>query len=112
MQQLRDLLRNNLSRSLAALSPLDRLAAAWPVAAGHAIAERSSIQRLEGTVATAEVTDPAWLRQLREMTPQLRGDLSRVSGVTLTDILFLSPNPASYLPTKILGSPTRPPKKT
>lgn len=95
MQQLRDLLRSNLARSLSGLSPLDRLATAWPVAAGHAIAEHASIQRLEGTVAIAEVGDPGWLRQLREMTPQLRGDLSRISGINLTDILFVSPDAAA-----------------
>lgn len=95
MQQLRDLLRYNLARSLSALSPLDRLSTAWPVAAGHSIAERSSIVRLDGTVAIAEVRDPGWLRQLREMTPQLRGELARISGVPLTDILFLSPGAAS-----------------
>ena len=95
MQQLRDLLRNSVGRSLSALTPLDRLSTTWPVAAGHSIAERSAIVRLEGTVAIAEVPDPAWLSQLRQMTPQLRGELARISGIPLTDILFLSPAAAS-----------------
>ena len=91
MQALRDILRQNLRLSLDALSPLDRLATAWPVAAGHAIAAHSAITALENGVATAEVAQPQWLQQLRELTPQLRGDLQRVSGIPLTDILFVLP---------------------
>ena len=93
MHQMRDLLRSALRSSLGGLSPLDRLAAAWPVAAGHAIAERSAVTRLEGTVAMVEVGGAAWLAQLRRLTPQLRGDLAKVSGVALTDILFVPPGP-------------------
>ena len=92
MQHLRDLLRSSFRTSLGNLEPLDRLATAWPVAAGHAIAERSAVTRLEGTIAMVEVVGgEPWLRQLREMTPQLRGDLAKVSGITLTDILFVAP---------------------
>ncbi len=97
MQSLRDILRSSLRTSLGALTPLDRLAAAWPVAAGHAIAERSSVVRLEGTQAVIEVRDPVWLAELRANTPRLVTDLARVSGVTLTDILFFA---ATLNPTK------------
>ena len=94
MQSLRDILRGKLHTSLSALTPLDRLAAAWPVAAGHAIAERSTIVRLEnhaeGAKAIAEVRDAAWLPELRSNTPRLTADLAQVSGVPLTDILFFA----------------------
>ncbi len=106
VQQLRDLLRSSLGSSLAALTPLDRLATAWPVAAGHAIAERSSVVRLEGSVSYVEVGDAAWLPQLRELTPRLRADLARISGVTLTDILFVLPRSA----TRFSGSAAAPTK--
>ncbi len=93
MQHLRDLLRSSLRTSLAALLPLDRLAAAWPVVAGHAIAERSAVAAFDGSTAVVHVTgDRTWLAQLRSMTPQLRGDLAKVSGIPLTDILFLAPD--------------------
>ena len=99
MQSLRDILRANLRTSLHALTPLDRLAAAWPVAAGHAIAERSAIVRLEntanGTRAIAEVRDPTWLTELRANTPRLVADLARVSGVPLADILFFAAEPGT-----------------
>jgi len=88
MQTMRDLLRSALGVSLSALPPVERLAAAWPVAAGASIAGHSVVARLEGTVVTVEVADRAWLQQLRSMTPQLRGELSRIARVPLTDILF------------------------
>ncbi|GAA3756695.1 DUF721 domain-containing protein [Terriglobus aquaticus] len=95
MQSLRDILRSSLSTSLNALTPLDRLAAAWPVAAGHAIAERSTIVRLSGTQAGVEVRDAAWLPELRSNTPRLVADLARISGVPLTDILFFAETPGA-----------------
>ncbi|WP_419805695.1 DciA family protein [Terriglobus sp.] len=95
MQSLRDILRSSLRTSLAALTPFDRVTAAWPVAAGHAIAERSSIVRLDGTQAAAEVRDPAWLPELRANTPRLVADLARVSGVAVTDILFFAAEPGT-----------------
>ena len=105
MQQLRDLLRASLGNSLAALTPLDRLSTAWPVAAGHAIAERSSVLRLDGSIAYVEVGDAAWLPQLRELTPRLRADLARISGVRLTDILFVLPNSAARPSERAAGRP-------
>ncbi len=91
---MRDLLRSSLRKSLQSLGALDRVAMAWPVAAGHAIAERSSVAQLTGGVATVHVHgDAAWLDQLRRMTPQLRGDLCKISGIPVTDILFLAADP-------------------
>jgi len=91
MQAMRDLLRTSLGKSLEALSPLDRLATAWPVVAGHATAERTSIESLEDGVVTILVPDLAWRNQLENIVGQLRGDLSRISRVPVTDILFLLP---------------------
>lgn len=95
MQSLRDILRSSLRTSLNGLTPLDRLATAWPVAAGHAIAERSTVARLEGTQAAVQVNDAAWLSELRANTPQLVTDLGRISGVPLTDILFFAEGPGA-----------------
>ena len=93
MQSLRDILRSSLRSSLGALTPLDRIAAAWPVVAGHSIAERSTVVRLQGTQAAVEVLAFTWLPELRANTPRLVADLARVSGVTLTDILFFAATP-------------------
>lgn len=99
MQAMRDLLRSALAASLDALTPADRVSAAWPVAAGHAIASRSTVTAVQGTVAHVSVHDPAWLGQLRSMTPKLLADLAHVSRVPLTDILFTTPDaPAAPSP--------------
>ncbi len=95
MQAMRDLLRSSLARSLASLSPLDRLSAAWPVAAGHAIAERSNVAALDGGTVTVAVESVAWQSQLRAVAAQLRSDLARISHVPLTDILFVLPTSAN-----------------
>ncbi len=95
MQGIRDLLRGSLGRSLDALSPLDRLAAAWPVAAGHAIAQHSTVTALDCGTAVLTVPDPGWRQQLQSSAQQLQGELARVSRVPLTAILFLSPREAA-----------------
>ncbi len=111
MQAMRDLLRTSLAKSLAALGPLDRLAAAWPVAAGHAIAERTSVTALEETVATVTVPDAGWQRQLREDHDKLLAELSRVSRIPLTDILFLLPQTASASERKPPATRNRKPQR-
>ncbi len=91
MEAMRDLLRSSLAKSLERLSPLDRLSTAWPVVAGHAIAERSSVSSLEAGTVSVTVSDPGWQAQLRSVAPQLQNDLARVSRVPLTAILFVLP---------------------
>lgn len=88
MQSMRDVLRLSLAASLARHSPLDRLGAAWPVVAGHAVSERSAVTALDGTVVTVTAETQAWLQQLRAMRQQLLHDLARVSRVPVTDILL------------------------
>ena len=54
MEGMRDLLKNTLGQSLNALGDEDRLAAAWPVACGKAMAERGRVVGYEdGVVAGA-----------------------------------------------------------
>lgn len=91
MQVMQDVLRSALAASLSRLSPLDRLAAAWPVVAGHAIAERSAVTALADGVVTITAESSAWRHQLVVLRSQLCADLARVSRVPLTDILFILP---------------------
>ncbi len=86
---MREMLRSVLGRSLRALSAEDRLAAAWPVAAGHGIAGKSSVVSLDGPVLTVEVADAAWQSQLNSMRGALMHDLMRIARTDLTDILFV-----------------------
>ena len=62
MQNMRDLLRANLGRSLQTMPPLDRLASAWPVASGAALAGRASIFAYEDGVVDIEVAAQEWLQ--------------------------------------------------
>jgi predicted nucleic acid-binding Zn ribbon protein len=91
MQAMRQLLDTSLGKALEGLTELDRLSAAWPVAAGHAVAHRSAVTAFALGVATVTVPDMNWQRQLRSTAQQLRGDLARISRVPLTDILFVLP---------------------
>ncbi len=76
MEGMRDLLRGSLGRSLHGMRDEDKLAAAWPVACGKAMAERG------------EVADGAWLRQMMSMQGQLAGEMGRIAGVQVRGIHF------------------------
>jgi predicted nucleic acid-binding Zn ribbon protein len=107
MQAMRDILRTSLAKSLNALTPLDRLGAAWAVAAGHATASRTTVTAFhEGTV-TVTVPDTAWQRQLEMIHGQLRGDLASISRMPVTDILFVLPENATAPPRPAVPRPAR-----
>lgn len=88
MQRMRDLLRSTLSESLRAMTPEDRLAAAWPVACGRALAERGIVAGFVDGVLSVHVADPAWLSQMRSVASILQHDLARVAGVPVRAIHF------------------------
>jgi len=89
MQRMRDLLRGSLARSLRDLSPEDRLAAAWPVACGSALAGRGEVLHLDAEdVLHVRVAGPEWLRQFVAVRSQLTADLARISGVRFSGIHF------------------------
>ncbi len=88
MEGMRELLRGTLRRSLRAMAPLDRLAAAWPVACGRAMAERGEVTGYADGSAEICVADSAWLSQMLTMRSILQHDLARISGVPLTGIHF------------------------
>jgi hypothetical protein len=88
LENMRSMLRGTLGRSLDALSDEDRLAAAWPVACGHAMAAHGEIVGFfEGTV-TVQVSDPAWLSQMLSMRSILQNELARIAQVKVTAIHF------------------------
>ena len=62
MEGMRDLLRGSLGRSLKAMRPEDKLAAAWPVACGKAMAERGEVVGYVDGEVWIEVEDGTWLR--------------------------------------------------
>lgn len=89
MERMRDVLRHQLADSLGSSSEEDRVAAAWPVACGAAIAGHTRIHRLDGGVLHVGVDGAAWLAQMESIRPRLVAEVGRIAGVRLTDILFL-----------------------
>jgi predicted nucleic acid-binding Zn ribbon protein len=85
---MRDLLKGSLGRSLIALREEDRLAAAWPVACGKALAGRGIVVGYADGVVRVQVEDGAWLQQLRSMRGQLAGEMARIAGVRVSEIHF------------------------
>jgi hypothetical protein len=89
MQNMRDVLRTSLGRSLEGLSPLDRLAAAWPVAAGSALASRAEVVALdEQDILHMDVAGEQWMQPLLQMRSVLQHDLARIAHVRLHGIHF------------------------
>lgn len=88
MEGMRDLLRGSLGRSLKAMRPEDKLAAAWPVACGKAMAERGEIVGYVDGEVWIEVEDGMWLRQMMSMQGQLAGQMGRIAGVKVSRIHF------------------------
>lgn len=101
MQLLRDILKRSLAASLSTLTPADRLAAAWPVVAGHALAARVAVLDYRAGTLTLGVEDDAWRRQVESAARMLQAELAKVSGLPVTDILVVPmprPDPALARP--------------
>jgi hypothetical protein len=88
LEGMRDLLKGSLGRSLGGLRDEDRLAAAWLVACGRAMAGRGTVVGYADGVVRVEVEDGAWLRQLMSMRGQLAGEMARIAGVKVSEIHF------------------------
>jgi hypothetical protein len=88
MESMRELLRNSLGRSLRTIGEQDRLAVAWPVACGKAMADRGTVAEYADGVILIEVVDGAWLRQMMSMQRQLASEMGRIAGVPVRRIHF------------------------
>lgn len=66
----------------------DRLAAAWTVACGRAMAEHGEIVGFAEGVLSVEVVDAAWIEQMVSMRGQLAAEISRIAGVPVREIHF------------------------
>ena len=88
MDGMRVLLRNALGRSLEAMQEEDRLAAAWPVACGAAMATHGEVVGYANGLVRVEVTDAAWLQQMQSMSEVLRREVGKIAAVAVTGIHF------------------------
>ena len=88
LEGMRDLIRGSMGRSLQALTDEDKLAAAWPVACGKAMAERGAVVGYVDGVVLLQVTDEVWMRQMMSMRGQLAAEMARIAGVKVREIHF------------------------
>jgi Dna[CI] antecedent, DciA len=88
LEGMRELLKGSLRQTLGALPDEDKLAAAWPVACGKAMAERGTIVGYADGVVRIQVENRVWLRQLMSMRGQLAGEMARITGVRVSEIHF------------------------
>lgn len=88
MEGMRALLRGSLGRSLEGMREEDRLAAAWPVACGKAMAGHGTVLSYVEGVVRVEVADGPWLQQMMSMRRQLTGELARIARVPVREIHF------------------------
>jgi hypothetical protein len=89
MQGVREVLRGSLGRSLRSLPEEDRLAAAWVVACGPALAERAEVIGLDDErVLHVRVLQPGWRDQFGQMRAMLTEELRKIAGVKLQAIHF------------------------
>lgn len=87
MDSMRNILRESLAKSLEHLSPLDRLSAAWPVAAGHSIASRSAVAEFRNGVCHVQADSP-WIAHLQPMAENLRRQLEEIAHVKVRALHF------------------------
>lgn len=88
MQPARDYIRTHLARTLASADPDARIAAAWTVAAGRAIASRSCLASYDSATATVRilVSDSVWLQQMTALRSTLIRDLASISGLPVKQL--------------------------
>ena len=89
LEVIRDLFKESLKQTLGSLRDEDRIAAAWPVACGKAMAERGTVVGYADGVVRVLVEDDAWLRQMASMRGQLAGEMARIAGVRVSEIHFV-----------------------
>jgi hypothetical protein len=88
MEAMRDLLRGNLAQSLRGARDEDRLAAAWTVACGRAMAGHGTVVGYAAGVIRVQVADPVWLKQMLSLRSVLEREMARIAGLPVTGIHF------------------------
>jgi hypothetical protein len=88
MEAMRELLRGSLGRSLRGMEEPDRLAAAWTVACGRAMAEHGTVVGFDDGVVRVEVSDAVWMRQMMSLRGVLEREMAKIAGVAVSGIHF------------------------
>jgi predicted nucleic acid-binding Zn ribbon protein len=88
METMRDLLRGKLRVSLRGIREEDRLAAAWTVACGRAMAEHGAVVGYAAGVVRVEIADATWMRQMTSLRSVLEREMAKIAGLPVTAIHF------------------------
>ncbi len=88
MEAMRDVLRGNLARSLRGIGEEDRLAAAWSVACGRAMAERGTVVGYDAGVLRVQVADTIWMHQMVSLRTVLAREMAEIAGLPVATIHF------------------------
>lgn len=88
MEAMRDVLRASLGRSLRTIRDEDRLAAAWTVACGKAMASHGAVIAYDSGVVRVEVEDMVWLRQMLSLRSVLEREMAKIAGLRVAGIEF------------------------
>ncbi len=88
MEAMRDVLRGSLGRSLRGMGDEDRLAAAWTVACGRAMADHGTVIGYDGGVVRVEVADAVWLKQMISLRSTLEREVARIADLPVARIEF------------------------
>ena len=88
LEGMRVILKNSLGQSLGSLCDEDKLAAAWPVVCGKAIAERGIVVGYEDGILRIQVNDSAWLQLLTSLSRQFGREIAEITGVKVSEIHF------------------------
>ena len=91
MEGMRELLRGSLGKSLGSLQNEDKLAAAWTVICGTAMADRGYVDGYNDGVLRIRVVDATWKNQMLAMRSHLRAELTRIAGVPVSRLEFEVP---------------------
>ena len=88
MEGMRGVLRGNLARTLRTMRDEDRLAAAWTVACGRAMADQGTVVGYEAGVVRVQVAGAVWLQQFISLRSVLQREMARIAGLPVTGIHF------------------------
>ena len=88
MEGMRDVLRSSLGKALRGMEPVDRLAAAWTVACGPALAGRGTVVGYDSSVVHVQVEQAIWLAQMISIRGMLAHRMASASGLTINEIRF------------------------
>lgn len=89
MERMRDVIKSGLRRELSALSGQDRLSLAWVAVCGPALAGRSSVVGYDDGVVRVQVSEGAWLEEIKSIREYLEAELARIAGVKVSTLHFI-----------------------